>query len=95
MLTQTPLGKIIDYQIELTAPSSEGAIAGNKKMSSIMLRLGEETKAFSLNLSSKGIDQKSLPYINRIPILGALFSDLQQTSSEKVIIGTFTLEHTP
>ena len=95
VLTQTPLGKVIDYQIELTAPSSEGAIAGNKKMSSIMLRLGEETRAFTLNLSSKGIDQKSLPYINKIPILGALFSDLQQTSSEKVIIGTFTLEHTP
>lgn len=92
LLSRSPLGNIIDYQIELSSPAAEGAITGNKKSSSILITDGVEMNAFKLQYINQGLDQSSLPFVSRIPVLGSLFSDTQQSHEEKLIIGTITLE---
>ena len=91
-LTKSPIGPILDYKIELSAPANEGAITGNKKSSSILIRLDQDLSIFQLKYSNQGIDQKSLPYLGDIPVLGALFSSNEKFQEEKIIIGKVKLE---
>lgn len=91
-LEQSALGNILDYQIELSAPASEGAISGNKKSSSILITNKNEITAFSLNYKSQGQHQKSLPFIGQIPVLGVLFSDTQEMEETKIIVGSMEIE---
>ena len=91
-LTSSPMGPSLDYTIELSAPASEGQISGNKKTSSVLIHENKDYHLFKLEYSSKGLDQKSLPYIGSIPVLGALFSETQKLHEEKLIIGIIRLE---
>ncbi len=91
-LTKSPIGPILDYKIELSAPANEGAIIGNKKSSSVLIRLDQDISIFKLNFTNQGIDRKSLPYLGDIPALGALFSSHEKFQEEKIIIGKIKLE---
>lgn len=92
VLSSSPLGNILDYEVELSAPATEGVISGNKKSSSILLKNASEITAFSLNYKNSGIEKRSLPGLGRIPVLGVLFSDTLDMQEEKVIIGNITVE---
>lgn len=92
ILSSSALGNILDYEVELSAPVTEGVISGNKKSSSILLREASEITAFSLNYKNSGIEKRSLPGLSRIPVLGVLFSDTIDMQEEKVIIGNITVE---
>lgn len=92
VLSSSPLGNILDYEVELSAPATEGVISGNKKSSSILLKNASEVTAFSLNYKNSGTEKRSLPGLSRIPVLGVLFSDTLDMQEEKVIIGNITVE---
>lgn len=92
ILSNSALGNILDYQIELSAPASEGAISGNKKSSSILLTNASEICAFSLSYKNSGTEKRSLPGLGSIPVLGALFSETNDMEEEKMIIGNITVD---
>ncbi len=79
---------ILDYQTEFTRPEAQGkAISGNKEKGRTYIKLGKTSSLFQIGFKTEGKSTSRLPWISKIPILGALFKSKSKQSTHKNITG--------
>ncbi|MGB0452852.1 MAG: hypothetical protein ACPGJV_03985 [Bacteriovoracaceae bacterium] len=78
--------------ISLSSPTSEGQFNSNTEKSMLYLYRDEPTKLFTVGIKSYAENHKSIPYLNKIPLLSALFSSRNKSHHYKKIYGIINVE---
>jgi len=73
----------LEYQSELTSPGNDQSINGSKGKSQIKLNLNSPILLFHVSMRNQTIDQQSMPFIGKIPILGHLFQAKNKSQNMK------------
>ncbi len=82
----------LQYKTELTSPSSQGQVVGNRESSQVLITLGKPFKLFEIGYQTLGDHKSVIPLISNIPILGKLFTSSQKKQIYKKISAILTIE---
>ncbi len=73
----------LEYQSELTSPGSDQSINGSKGKSQVKLNLKSPIMLFQISMKNNSIDQGSMPFLGKIPIIGNLFKSQNKNQNMK------------
>lgn len=81
----------LQYKSEFTEPNKQ-YVVGSKESSRLTIRLQELVELFQIGISTIGSKERSMPWLGKIPILGAIFSAESEQNSYKRIYGMAIIE---
>lgn len=85
-------GKIlVKYETEFSRPVGE-AISGSKEVSTALVHPDEPVKIFQIGFQTQGDQDRSIPFINQIPILKEIFRSKMSEKTYKQISGYLVIE---
>lgn len=92
LIQKTGNNLLLKYQNEFTKSHSSGELSGGKESSSLYVNLNRPIEIFNISHYSEGKNNTQIPFLGKIPLIGALFTGEHNRTQFKKIIGFLTLK---
>ena len=82
----------LNYKTQMTKPSDEDSISGNKESGSAIIELEKPIQLFQIGFKTEGRNSSGFPLFQHIPVLRELFGSTSNHSTYKRITGFLLIE---